>query len=138
MLLLDANIPMYAEGRDHRYHQPCQRVMELARANSSDYCVDTETLQEILYVYFSRRETARGVGVAQDLLGMFPVIFPITPAEISTAMRLMAETRDLASRDAIHAAVVLEHSLEGIVSTDRDFDRIPGLRRYDPMELAAG
>lgn len=137
MLLLDANIPMYAEGREHRYQQPCKRVMELAKANSSDYCVDTETLQEILYVYYSRRETGRGIGVAQDILGMFPTIIPITAAEITAAMRLMAETRNLSARDAIHAAVVIEHGLEGIVSADRDYDSIPGLRRFDPVELVA-
>ena len=95
MLLLDANIPMYAEGREHRYQQPCKRVMELAKANSSAYCIDTEALQEILYVYFSRGETARGIGVAQDILGMFPTIIPITVAEISAAMRLIGEIRQL-------------------------------------------
>ena len=51
-------------------------------------------------------------------------------------MRLLAETQDLTTRDAIHAAVVFEHGLEGIVSADRDYDRIPGLRRLDPIVLA--
>jgi len=138
VLLLDANIAMYAEGREHRYQQPCKRVMELAKANSSDYCVDTEILQEILYVYYSRGETDRGIGVAQDILGMFPTIIPITTAEITIAMRLMSETRRLSARDAIHAAVVINHNLEGIVSADRDFDRIPGLRCFDPIEATAG
>ena len=138
MLLLDANIPMYAEGRQHRYRQPSKRVMELARDNSSAYCIDTETLQEILYVYFSRGETVRGIGVARDLLRMFPAIIPITVDEITTAMRLLTKTHDLSTRDAIHAAVVFEHGLEGIVSADRDYDRIPGLRRLDPIALAAG
>lgn len=137
-MLLDANIAMYAEGREHRYQQPCKRVMELAKANSSDYCVDTEMLQEILYVYYSRGETDRGIGVAQDILGMFPTIIPITAAEITIAMRLMSGTRSLSARDAIHAAVVINHDLQGIVSADQDFDRIPGLRRFDPMEAAAG
>lgn len=138
MLLLDANIPMYAEGGEHRYQQPCKQVMELARCDSSAYCTDTEVLQEILYVYFSRGETGRGIGVAQDLLGMFPTIIPITVSEITTAMQLMSQTHALASRDAIHAAVVFEHGLEGIVSADQDYDRIPGLRRFDPIALAAG
>lgn len=137
MLLLDANIAIYAQGREHRYQHPCRRVMELARANSSDYCVDTEMLQEILYVYFSRGETGRGIGVAQDLIGMFPTIIPITVAEITTATQLMSQSSGLASRDAIRAAVVFDHGLDGIVSADQDYDRIPGLRRFDPVALAA-
>ena len=66
------------------------------------------------------------------------MVIPITDAEIATAIRLMAQVRNLSSRDAIHAAVVINHNLEGIVSADRDFDRVPGLRRFDPMEAAAG
>jgi predicted nucleic acid-binding protein len=50
----------------------------------------------------------------------------------------MAETPGLSPRDAIHAAVVIEHGLDGIVSADQDLDRIPGLGRYDPIEVAAG
>ena len=79
-----------------------------------------------------------GLTQLEDLLSTFPDIIPITAAEIRTAMRLMGETRSLSPRDAIHAAVVITHGLEGIVSADQDFDRIPGLRRFDPMEAAAG
>ena len=112
--------------------------MELAKANSSDYCIDTETLREVLYVYYSRGATARGIGVAQDILGMFTTIFPITASETRTAMSLMAETRNQSPCDAIHAAVVIDHGLKGIISADQDFDRIPGLCRFDPMDIAAG
>ena len=138
MLLLDANVAIYAEGGDHRYRQPCRRVMALAKANSSAYCLDTEMLQEILYVYFSRGETDRGMRVTQDLIAMFRSIIPITVSDITTAIQLMSQTRELAPRDAIHAAVVIEHGLEGIISADQDYDRIRGLRRYDPTEVAAG
>jgi predicted nucleic acid-binding protein len=53
-------------------------------------------------------------------------------------MRLMSTTRDLSTRDAIHAAVVITQRLEGIVSADSDYDRIPGLRRFDPVDVVAG
>ena len=52
-------------------------------------------------------------------------------------MGLLRDVPGIASRDAVHAAVVVVHGLEGIVSADRDFDRIPGLRRYDPADLVA-
>ena len=67
-----------------------------------------------------------------------PNIVPITTTEIATAMRLLAETPDLSARDAVHAAVVIEHNLEGIISADRDFVRVPGIRRYDPAEVTSG
>ena len=102
------------------------------------YAIDVEAFQEILYVYSSRGELETGTGIVERLMARLPNIIPITTAEITIAMRLMSETRNLSARDAIHAAVVFEHNLEGIVSADQDFDRIPGLRRFDPMEVDVG
>ena len=138
MLLLDANISIYAEGREHFYREPCRAIMDRVKTRPGEYAVDTEALQEILYVYSNRGETARGINAVEDLLNLRPVIIPITVAEITATMRLMHGTPALSARDAIHAAVVVVHGLEGIISTDRGFDRIPGIRRYDPAELAAG
>ena len=138
MKLLDANVVIYSEGREHPYRGPCKIVMEQVNACPGEYAIDVESLQEILHVYSKRGESEKGMAIAQRLLNLFSEIIPITTAEIVTAIRLFRETPGLSGRDAIHAAVVMEHGLEGIVSADRDFDRIPGLRRYDPMELAAG
>ena len=42
----------------------------------------------------------------------------------------------LSPRDAIHAAVVSTHHLEGIVTTDAAFTQVGGLMVYDPISLA--
>ena len=138
MLLLDANVPIYAEGREHIYRIPCRDILEQTKAWPDRYAIDVEAFQEILYVYSSRGELETGTGIVERLMARLPNIIPITTAEITLAMRLMLETRILSARDAIHAAVVINHNLEGIVSADQDFDRIPGLLRFDPMEVAAG
>lgn len=57
MKLLDTNIVVYAIGRTHRYKQPCVRLLQEVADGVSDFNVDTELLQEILYLY-----TARGEG----------------------------------------------------------------------------
>ena len=69
---------------------------------------------------------------------MFPDVIPVGAKEISTAMQIFGNHSQLSARDAIHAGVVLEHNLEGIVSTDRAFDGVSGLTRYDPQEVAEG
>ena len=137
MRLIDANVVMYSEGREHFYRDSCKIIMDSVDTWPDEFAIDTETLQEILYVYSSRGELEKALAVAERLLSLFSEIIPITATEITAAMRLMSEIRDLAARDAIHAAVVFQHSLEGIVSADGDFDRTPGLRRFDPIALAA-
>ena len=138
MRLLDANVAIYANGREHIYRRPCQLLMERVNDQPDDFAIDAEGLQEILYFYSRRGELDRGMAIVEGLLSRLPNIIPITAAEIRTAMRLMPETRNLFARDAIHAAAVITHGLESIISADRDFERIHGLRRFDPMEVAAG
>lgn len=138
MILLDANIVIYAEEREHIYRDPCQIIMDQVRIKPERYAIDAETLQEILYCYSRQGELDKGIRIVDELLARMPRIIPITVAEIRAASRLMRETPGLSSRHAIHAAVVVVHGLAGIISADRGFDRIPGLRRYDPADLAAG
>ena len=137
MRLLDANVIIYAEGGEHIYRRPCQNIMEQVKVWPDDYAIDIEALQEILYFYSRRGELEKGTGIVERLLSHIPHMIPITAAEIVMAMHLLAETPGLSARDAIHAAVVIGQGLEGIISADRDFDRIAGLRRFDPVEVAA-
>ena len=138
VILMDANVAIYAEGRDHIHRDPCRLVMDQVRFRPERYAIDAETLQEILYFYSRQGELDKGIRIVDELLARMPHIIPITVAEIRAATRLLQETPGLSSRHAIHAAVVVVHGLDGIVSADRGFDRIPGLRQYDPAELAAG
>ncbi len=137
MKLIDANVVIYSEGGEHIYRDACEEIVDSVDAWPDEYAIDTETLQEILHVYSSRGEPEKALAVAERLLNLFSNIIPITAAEIRAAVRVMATTPNLTPRDAIHASVVFEHGLEGIVSADGDFDRIPGLRRFDPIALAA-
>lgn len=110
--------------------------MNQLEGHPHDYAVDAEMLQEVLYVFSNRRDIETGVAAVLRLLDLFPHVIPITGAEIGMAARLIGEPPRLSVRDAIHAAVTLENGLEGIVTTDKAFDHIPGLRRFDPTEVA--
>ena len=135
MRLLDTNIVVYAVGRPHRYKQPCVRLLQDAADSTSDYGIDTELLQEVLYLYAARGERELGLSTCSDLLVMFPDPLPITRDEIALAHGLLARHASLLPRDAIHAAVVQTNHLEGIVSADKVFDEIGDLIRFDPLAL---
>ena len=136
MKLLDANIVIYSLGRDHPYREPCRAIINQLVDRPHGYAVDTEMLQEVLYVFSNRKDTETGVEAVGRLLDLFPDVIPVTGTIIGTASRLIRGPLKLSVRDAIHGAVVLEHHLEGIVSADKAFDHVPGVRRYDPTEVA--
>ena len=136
MRLLDTNIFLYAAGRSHPYKDPCIRLLQDAARRIGEYAIDTELLQEVLYVYGLRGERTRGLTAFDDLIAAFPDPFPIGRDEVVEARRLLEDYPALSPRDAIHAAVVITQALEGIITTDRAFHEVRGLAVVDPMDPA--
>lgn len=130
MKLIDTNIILYSLGREHPLKEPCRKLIAEIISGEIAANIDVEVLQEILYVYTSRNERGKGIAACRYLLDIFPNPFPIAKNDISLAIAFMDKHHVLVSRDAIHAAVVTNNRLKGIISEDSDFDMIKGLKRF--------
>jgi hypothetical protein len=129
MVFVDSNVPMYVAGRDHEHRAPAQRFLERARAGEIETCTSTEVLQEILYRYsaLNRRDLA---GAVYDLfVQLCPVVLPVTLADTDRARRIVTGAPNVSVRDAVHAAVMLNHDISAIATFDRGFDAIEGIAR---------
>jgi predicted nucleic acid-binding protein len=135
--LLDTNVVLYTLGEDHPLRSPCEAVMARALDGKLQCTIDVELLQEVLHFYHGRRMVEFGRDAVVELIEAFPLAIPITWMELEVASQVLVDHPLLDARDAVHAAVVFEHRLEGIISADRAFDGIAGLTRFDPKELAA-
>jgi len=133
--LVDTSVFIYAIGRPHDYKMSCLRLMQQFESGEYEANVDTELLQEILYRFWNREQLDRGIALFNRVLSAFPDPFSITTEEIVVARSVLGNHPEIAPRDAIHAAVVLVHGLEGIISTDGDFNDISGVTRFDPKDL---
>ena len=134
MELIDANILMYAAGAAHPNKQPSIQLLERVANGEVDATIDAETLQEILHRYRAIKRWADGRKVYDLARELFPDVIPVTSAVLDRARTLLDGSTSLMARDALHAAVVLDEGLDGIYSYDRDFDRIPGIRRLQPRK----
>lgn len=135
MKAIDANIFIYAAGRHHPYRDPCRKVLTDIQTGYVEANVDTETLQEVMYVYWYRNQLSIGLQYLDRLLVLFPSPISVEKTVIMGARDVLAVHPDLDPRDAIHAAVVIKRGLEGIISTDRGYDFVTGVTRFDPKEL---
>lgn len=135
MILLDANIPMYAAGRDHPHKQPSLAVLRRIANDELDAAVDAEVLQEILHRYRSIGRWAQGQRVYDLLRTAVPRVLPITADVMDAARALMARHPQLLARDAVHAAVVTTSGAAVFCSYDRDFDALSELVRREPDAL---
>ncbi len=130
MRLIDTNIIVYAVGKAHPLRESAQNILSDVAEGTLPANLDVEALQEILHLYSSRRERKKGFETLDDLLVLFPNPIPIGREEVEEARNLMRLCTFLGTRDAIHAAVVKIHRLEGIITADKIFDRIKGVRRF--------
>lgn len=132
MILVDANVFMYAAGGEHPNKAPSAAfLLRIARGEVAA-AVDTEALQEILHRYRAMGRWEDGRRVYESARRIIPVSLPITVELVDAARDLLDSHGGLTVRDALHAAVALHSGAEAICSYDRDFDQVAGLRRIEP------
>jgi predicted nucleic acid-binding protein len=132
MILIDANIIMYAAGARHPHKQPSALLLARVARGEIEAAIDAEILQEILHRYRALGRWADGRQVYDLTRQLFPSVIPVTAEALDRARRLLDGSKHIMARDALHAAVVMMEGLEAVCSYDRDFDRIPGIRRQEP------
>lgn len=133
MTAIDANVLVRFLTRDDPVK--AERVLALLRralAEGTAYEVLSITLAEVVWVLESHYEWPR-IDVAAKLEPLLdvPALQFHEPEVLRTALRLHAE-RTIDFIDAYLAAVVLQRRAPLVCSYDRDFDKVPGIRRIEP------
>lgn len=134
MILIDANIFMYAAGTEHPHKEPSSRFLDQVARGSIDAAIDAEVLQEILHRYKAIRRWPEGGQVYDLARQIVPLVLPITVEILDAARALLDRYPGISARDALHAAVVRLHGARAICSYDGDFDDIEGVERIEPSE----
>jgi uncharacterized protein len=135
--LYDTAVFVYALGSEHRYREPCRSILREAQHGALDGEASLELVHEFAYVRLrqsgDRRDAAHWARTVARVCRMHAVEQP----DVDRALTLWCEHERLAVRDAIFAATALNRGIDAILSPDRDFDDIPGLRRIDPADATA-
>lgn len=132
MLLVDANILMYAAGAEHPNRSRSLEFLNCVARGETEAAIDAEVLQEILHRYRALNRWVDGRSIYDHARTLFSIVLPITQVELDRARLMLDEYPALTARDALHAAVVESHGLDAICSFDRDFDQIATIRRVEP------
>ncbi len=111
---------------------PCRAVLKKIQGGLIHTAADTEVLQEILYRYFSIKQLPTAETAYSTLIEICDDILPITRHDMDLALDLLKKYPPITSRDAVHAAVMINHDIKKIISADTHFDLIPDIRRIPP------
>ncbi len=131
-VFVDTNIFLYAAGRAHAERDSCVRLLRRVADGSLEATINTEVVQEILYVLTRRGRRKEALTLARHLEAIFPDMLPVTRDDMTDALSLLEQHPALSVRDAVHAATMLRNGFVNVVSVDPDFDQIPGIRRIAP------
>lgn len=132
---IDANIPMYSNGRPDPYKMPCTRILNMIADDEIYGISSVEVFQEILHRYRSIQMDEKGIQIANDFARTLHEVLPVYLEDVQIAMALMETHRGIPMRDLIHVAVMLNNGIHTIISADKHFDLFPEIHRIDPMEF---
>lgn len=141
MTLVDANVLVYAVDSDSHHHRAARRWLEAALSGTAPVGFAWVVLLAFLRVTtrpgILRKPLPpeRALAFVDEWLGQ-PSARAVVPGEghwavLRSLLRSTGTAGNLTS-DAHLAALALEHGAS-VCSTDRDFERFPGIERIDPL-----
>lgn len=136
MIVLDTTILVYAKGADHPLRGPCRRLIAAIEEGRVLATTTSEVIQEFVHVRARRRDRDEAVELG---LAYAELLSPlIAPDEVSlrAGLELYRRHSELDAFDAVLAATALAAGAEALVSADRAYGLVAGLRHLDPADPA--
>lgn len=139
MILIDANILIYAYDTDSPFHEDARRWFSEAMDRRDEIGFAWITLLAFLRIAdggFTRGRLPEAIEVIEELLSQSNVqIVTPTAGHWPVLKRLLAKSQASGNLipDAYLAALALEHNAT-LCTNDRDFTRFHGLKLMNPVE----
>jgi len=133
-LFIDSNIFFYAKIMDRKYGQPCAEVIrkiekvEIAAATSVLIIAE---LANALRKYGLDDEVK---DVVDALFSLEITVLQVDSTDMRNAINIFNDSR-ISPYDCVHIAVMEKAGIEEIISADREFDKLPNIKRIDPHDL---
>lgn len=137
MILLDTTVLVYAVGADHPLQAPARGVIAAARDGLLRANTTPEVIQEFAHVRARRRDREDAAELAGAYAALLSPLQVVTPSHLSAGLTLWRRHERLGAFDSILAALALAMDV-GLVSADRAFADVPGLRWHDLSNGATG
>jgi predicted nucleic acid-binding protein len=133
VIFVDANVPMYIVGDDDRHKVDAQSVVERLAGEGGRLVTSSEVFQEILHRYLSIARRDAIEPAFETLRGIVDEVLAVEEADVFAAKDLVHAHPRMSARDALHVAVMRRREITEILSFDRGFDSVAGIRRLGAL-----
>ena len=132
MIVLDTTVLVYAAGADHPLRESCGRLVRAAAEGRLAATTTVEAIQEFADVHARRRPRATAARLARLYSEGLAPLLVVDRDILSRGLDLFERHDGLGPFDAVLAAAALAHGAEALVSADRAFRGVAGLRLVEP------
>lgn len=132
MIVVDTTVLVYAVGSAHPLRNPCRTLVEAVRDGKILASTTPEVIQEFAHVRARRRSRRDASETARSFAQLFAPLVGVGADDLGAGLDLFEEYDGLGAFDAVLAAVAERRGADAIVSADRAFARVKGVRHIDP------
>ena len=132
MIVLDTTVLIYAKGAQHPLRDPSRELIAAIADCRIEATTTVEAIQEFAHVRARRCGRADAAALARDYIELLSPLLSVTADHLGRGLALFEASEDLGAFDAVLAAGAIAGGATAIVSADRAFARIPGVRHVVP------
>ena len=145
MILVDANLLLYAYNPSFDRHQEAREWLEGVLSRSDPVCLAWATILAFLRIATNPRAFEYPLSIEEAILIVsdwleLPTVTILEPGNrhwaVLTELLSQTQVRGSTVMDAHLAALAIEHGAV-LCTSDRDFARFPNLRMLNPLEATA-
>jgi predicted nucleic acid-binding protein len=132
VIVVDTTALVYAVGTAHPLKEPCRALIRAVTDGRIEATTTVEVIQEFIHVRARRRGRRDAAKRGRELARLFrPLLIP-GDAELALGLELFEQHEQLGAFDAVLAAAAKLAGADALVSADRAFSAIAGIKHLDP------
>lgn len=132
MIVLDTTVLVYALGAEHRFRDPCRRLLSAIADREIEATASVEVIQEFVHVRARRRGVPDAAATARDYLELLSPLLVVSGVDLQRGLALYEQIEPLGAFDAVLAAAALANGVSTLVSADAAFSAVAEIEHIVP------
>jgi hypothetical protein len=134
VIVVDTTVLVYAVGSEHQLAGPCRRIVDEVASGRLVATTTVEVIQEFVHVRARRRPRDDAAALGEAFATLLAPLLVVDESMLRRGLALYADHESLGAFDAVLVAAAMAAGAEALVSADRSFTGVAGLRHVDPAE----
>ena len=128
---IDATVALYAASRAQRYKAAAVDVLRAIASGQLEAVTSAAVIEDIMYRFGGLGRPEDGLEIADQFMRVVPIVYDMTPADLSRSLALMRAEPRLPFRVALHGAILANHGVTAVVTAESAFEMLSGCIRVD-------